>query len=147
MQFRSLAAVVIAVFAAAPLWVCASQFDPDRGTMRQFLCAISRNVAIDHLRRQTARRVRDHNHCEHRQDATFDIELGSQRNESAARVRSSLAKLPIGERDLIAAALFDHITYAPVARHFGIPEGTVKSRVRSGLRRIRFDLIDLNDAA
>jgi RNA polymerase sigma-70 factor (ECF subfamily) len=56
------------------------------------------------------------------------------------RVRSALAALPPEQRSAIEMGFFGGITHEEIARRTGIPLGTIKTRIRSGLRRLRGDL-------
>ncbi|MGH9181266.1 MAG: sigma-70 family RNA polymerase sigma factor, partial [Acidimicrobiales bacterium] len=60
--------------------------------------------------------------------------------DQARRVREALAGLPAPERQAIAMAFFGGLSYREVARRLGEPEGTVKSRIRAGLRRLAVSL-------
>jgi len=62
----------------------------------------------------------------------------------AEQVRDAVQQLPSGERDAIELAYFGGHTYREVAELLHEPEGTVKSRIRSGLRRMRDSLVDAN---
>lgn len=58
----------------------------------------------------------------------------------SADVREAVESLSEGEREAIELAYFGHMTYIEVAEHLGLPEGTVKSRIRSGMRRLSLAL-------
>jgi RNA polymerase sigma-70 factor (ECF subfamily) len=58
----------------------------------------------------------------------------------AAQVRNALKQLPAEQRDLIELGFFNGITHEELARRTGVPLGTVKTRIRSGLRRLRSTL-------
>ncbi len=51
-------------------------------------------------------------------------------------MRSALAGLPVNEREAIVSAFYEHRSYGATARQLGAPEGTIKSRIRSGLKRL-----------
>ena len=59
----------------------------------------------------------------------------------AEQVRAALDSLPPGEREAIASAYFGGHTYREVAEVLNEPEGTVKSRIRAGLKRMRTELV------
>jgi RNA polymerase sigma-70 factor (ECF subfamily) len=58
-------------------------------------------------------------------------------------VRQGIETLPEGEREAISLAYLSGLSYAKVAERLGLPEGTVKSRIRSGMRRLARSLDDL----
>ncbi len=58
----------------------------------------------------------------------------------AQRVRGALALLPAEQRDPIEMGFFEGITHEEIARRTGVPLGTVKTRIRTGLRRLRTSL-------
>lgn len=125
------------------LWNAPEAFDPDRGTLRAFLLAQAHRRAVDVVRAEEARRRR-----EQRQEGegsrsalmtdTLDRELWDL--TVAEEVRAALEELPSRERDAIELAYFGGLTYREVAAELDEPEGTVKSRIRAGLRRLRTQL-------
>lgn len=58
----------------------------------------------------------------------------------ATRVRTALAQLPAEQRQPIELGFFDGLTHEEIARRTGAPLGTIKTRIRSGLRRLRSEL-------
>ena len=77
-----------------------------------------------------------------RAESGYDIELEVEDLVVADEVRAALAVLPIDERRAIELAYFGGHTYREVAVLLAAPEGTVKSRIRSGLRRLQRQLVD-----
>ena len=65
----------------------------------------------------------------------------------AGRVKEALKDLPEGERSAIVMAYFGGYTYREAAEILGEPEGTVKSRIRSGLKKLRGSLVDVGGPA
>jgi RNA polymerase sigma-70 factor, ECF subfamily len=120
------------------LWNQPERFDPARGTLRTFLLSQAHSRSIDLIRSDQARVRRETgaeiNLIDDGIDvAAFDMALGD-------RVRQALATLADDERKAIELAYFGGMTYRQVAVALGEPEGTVKSRIRSGLRRLRPEL-------
>jgi RNA polymerase sigma-70 factor (ECF subfamily) len=58
----------------------------------------------------------------------------------ADRVRAALAQLPVEQRELIELGFFNGVTHEEMANRTGIPLGTIKTRIRSGLRKLRASL-------
>jgi RNA polymerase sigma-70 factor (ECF subfamily) len=122
------------------LWNSPGRYDPGRGSLRSFLLAQTHGRAVDILRSDTARRAREDRDARQTAQAGYDLEHEVFDMATAERVRDAMAKLPDGEREAIELAYFGGRTYREVAVALGQPEGTVKSRIRSGLRRLRGEL-------
>jgi RNA polymerase sigma-70 factor (ECF subfamily) len=119
------------------LWRRPERFDPARGTLRTFLLTIAHARAVDLLRSETARRLREDRTAREQATAGYDVEHHAWDLALADQVRAALAELPEDERRPIELAYFGGHTYREVAKLLGEPEGTVKSRIRAGLRRLR----------
>ena len=117
------------------VWERPDAFDPDRGSLRTWLGTLAHRRAVDHVRREEARRRRAIKDAS-RPDTTPDVEEMAMALVTAERVRSALVTLPDDQRRAIHLAYFGGKTYRQVAQVLGIPEGTAKSRLRLGLRRI-----------
>lgn len=124
------------------LWDAPDRFDPERGSLRSWLLSQGHSRAIDRLRSDTSRRVREERDAQRTAVAGYDLEREAWDLAVAERVREVLSELPDGERQAIQLAYFDGYTYREVAALLDTPEGTVKSRIRAGLARLRKDLID-----
>ncbi|MCU1345321.1 MAG: polymerase, sigma-24 subunit, subfamily [Acidimicrobiia bacterium] len=122
------------------LWNTPGRYDPARGTLRSFLLAQTHGRAVDVLRSDTARRNREDRDARQTAQSGYDLEHEVWDMSTADRVRDAMATLPEGERKAIELAYFGGRTYREVAVALGEPEGTVKSRIRSGLRRLRGEL-------
>ena len=120
------------------LWRTPEHFDPARGSLRTFLLTDCHGRAVDVIRSETARRRR-----EERDGRTthlhVDDDLADRVCDGAVhdQVALLLPTLPECEREAIALAYSAQVTYRQVAAILGVPEGTVKSRIRSGLARLR----------
>ena len=117
------------------VWERADAFDPDRGSLRTWLGTLAHRRAVDHVRREEARKRRAIKDAA-RPETTPDVEEMAIALVTAERVRSALATLPDDQQRAIQLAYFGGKTYRQVAEVLGIPEGTAKSRLRLGLRRI-----------
>ena len=124
------------------LWNDPERFDPARGSLRAFLLASVRNRAIDVVRADSSRRDREQRHDRLDASDDYDLEREVIDLEMAERVRTSMGVLSDDERVAIELAYFGGHSYREVALILDQPEGTVKSRIRAGLRRLRDSLVE-----
>jgi RNA polymerase sigma-70 factor (ECF subfamily) len=123
------------------LWRDPMRFDPARGSLRTYLLTETHNRAVDMLRAELARRAREDRHGRRAAEAGRDVVHEVVGRAASAGVRRSIAGLPAEERAAIELAFFGGHTYREVALRLDQPEGTVKSRIRSGLKRLRVELV------
>jgi RNA polymerase sigma-70 factor, ECF subfamily len=125
------------------VWSRAETYDALLGSPATWLTRIARNRAIDRLR---ARRVRGIEPEVHAADdaprsgepVTRDTpETLLEGRTTAGAVRTALAILTPAQRALIEAAFFEGYTHSELATRFGVPLGTVKTRIRTGLATMR----------
>ncbi|HTW06278.1 MAG TPA: sigma-70 family RNA polymerase sigma factor [Acidimicrobiales bacterium] len=121
------------------LWQQPERYDPARGTLRTFLLSVAHGRAIDLLRSEASRRAREER-SRAVAEAGYDLEQEVFELANAERVRQSLAKLSDAERTAIELAYFGGHSYREVAEMQNQPEGTIKSRIRSGLRKMEREL-------
>jgi len=117
------------------IWERPSVFDPDRGSLRTWLGTLTHRRAVDCIRREEARHRRSEREAGRAVTAP-DVEEMATALVAAERVRAALDTLPTEQREAIHLAYFGGKTYRQVAEVLEIPEGTAKSRLRLGLRRI-----------
>jgi RNA polymerase sigma-70 factor (ECF subfamily) len=124
------------------LWQEPDKFDPERGSLRSFLLARTHGRAIDVLRSDASRRRREERDARRTAEAGYDVEHEVWDLTVADHVKAAVARLPAEQREAIVLAYFGGHTYREVAEMLGVPEGTIKSRIRSGLLRLRTNLLD-----
>lgn len=123
------------------LWHDPDRFDADRGSLRSFLLANAHGRSVDLIRSETSRRRREERDARLTAEAGYDLEHEVWDVALADHVRAALGALSEGERAAIELAYFGGHTYREVARLLDEPEGTVKSRIRAGLVRLRTSLV------
>ena len=124
------------------LWRQPERFDVSRAGLRTYLVSLSHNRAVDLLRSEIARSAREERSARETATTGYDVERHAWDLAAADQVRTAMADLPAGERDAITLAYFEGRTYREVADLLGQPEGTVKSRIRAGLKRMRASLTE-----
>ena len=124
------------------LWREPDRFDPGRGSLRSFLLAQAHGRAVDAVRSSSSRRAREAREAARTARAEYDMQHEVWDLALADQVAQAMGELSEDERRAIQLAYFDGHTYREVARVLEQPEGTVKSRIRSGLRRLRDALVD-----
>lgn len=125
------------------LWNAPERFDADRGSLRSFLLANCHSKSVDVLRSETSRRRREERDARSTAESGYDIDREVWDMALAGHVKSAMAVLTEGERAAIEMAYFGGRTYREVAEALGEAEGTVKSRIRSGLKRLRGELVSV----
>jgi RNA polymerase sigma-70 factor (ECF subfamily) len=121
------------------LWRRPERYDPDRGTGRAWLLTVVRNRSMDHLRRRHRKPYED---VADLADRLPDPHLPDVLDEMEASARNNhlwhlVDELPPSQADLIRRVYVSGQTHQEIARETGLPLGTVKSRIRLGLDKLR----------
>lgn len=126
------------------LWRQPASFDPQRGRFISWLMSVTRNRALDELRRVSRRgRVEDQDDEDHpleavpTADRSDDPALGAELREQREVVRAAMTRLPPEQRRVIELAYFSGLTQVEIADLTGDPLGTVKTRIRLGMQKLR----------
>jgi RNA polymerase sigma-70 factor (ECF subfamily) len=122
------------------LWRLAARFDGNKGSARSWAATLAHRRAIDRVRSEQKSRDRQDREAA---KATPDHDVVVAAVESsmdAARVRRAMARLSELQREAVDLAYYGGHTYREVAVLLGVPEGTVKARIRDGLIRLRDEL-------
>lgn len=121
----------------ATLWHKAHLFDPTRASATTWVFTIARNRRIDALRKSRRPEPEDLPWGPEPEPDQHDVlEMGQE----TARLAEALADLPEAQRDLIARAYFGELSHSEIAAETGLPLGTIKSRIRLALDRLRHKL-------
>jgi RNA polymerase sigma-70 factor (ECF subfamily) len=123
----------------AQLWAQASRFDPARGAVGAWLSVIARSRALDRLRRHSVsgRGTAGVEALAAIPDPSPSVELMAASAEQVAAARDAIASLPAEQRAVLELAYYEGLTQAEIAARTSTPLGTVKTRIRTGLQRIR----------
>ncbi|TLN18816.1 sigma-70 family RNA polymerase sigma factor [bacterium] len=131
------------------VWNNAVSYDPQIARVNTWLVSITRNRAIDELRRRGARQPSlqlewlddlDQTLDQHPSDMQAPVE---RRLEDEA-LHNAIAALPIDQRKMVALAFFRGFSHQEIADQLGQPLGTVKSRIRLALQKLRNTLDENN---
>jgi RNA polymerase sigma-70 factor (ECF subfamily) len=123
------------------LWREPHKFDPGRGSLRSFLLAHTHGRSVDVIRSESSRRTREERDALLTPESGWSLEEEVWEMALADHVRTALEELEEIERRPIELAYFGGLTYRQVAHLLDTPEGTIKSRIRTGLKRLNGALI------
>lgn len=124
------------------LWNEPQRFDAERGTLRSYLNRQSHSRSIERVRSEEARRRREDRSVESAIAESTATESEVLAAIESDRVRGALDRLDQKERRVIVLAYYGGHSYREVATRLGLPEGTVKSQMRAGLRHLAILLDD-----
>jgi len=118
----------------ATLWQKAHLFDPSRASVSTWVYTIARNKKIDQLRKQRRPEPEDLAWGPTEEPDQADVMAFQEDSEQLGR---AIAALPEKPRDLIEKAYFGDLSHSEIAEATGLPLGTIKSRIRLALERLR----------
>lgn len=129
------------------VWRNAASYRPERGSVRTWILSIVHNRGIDQLR-STASRRRTQDRIEASAPRSQPSEAFAEtwRNSQRDQVREALDTLPPEQLKILELAYFSGYTHVEIAELLSLPLGTVKGRMRLGLKKIR-DYFDSGDVA
>jgi RNA polymerase sigma-70 factor (ECF subfamily) len=126
------------------VWRKADQFDPHRAQVSSWIYQIARNRQIDVMRKES--RVMPEELSTELKDEGAAQEDASQImavEEEAETLRMALARLKPGQRDMVEKAYLGELSHSEIQAETGLPLGTIKSRIRLGLEKLRHELKEL----
>ena len=126
------------------VWQRAESFDPARGAFPAWLITIVRSRSIDHLRRRSTRPLPDEadedatdDRWANLPDSNFDVLTVVSQREQRLWIRQALARLPDDQRQVVELSFFGGLTRREIAARLRLPEGTIHTRARLGLQKLR----------
>ena len=120
------------------VWRRAADFDEKRGRPFTWLVTLARSRGIDRLRTLASReRVAEASAKENPEEEFSDAVNDAVRAEQRGIVNKALAQLPEEQTRTLMLAYFDGLTQSEIAAHLGAPLGTVKTRMRAGMTKLR----------
>ena len=119
------------------VWRRAADFDQSRGRAFTWLVTIARSRALDRLRMLSSRSRLVDAGVELGVDESSDAGAAAWKSEQGEIVRRALKELPEEQRGPLLLAYFEGLTQSEIAERLGDPLGTVKTRMRSGLIKLR----------
>jgi RNA polymerase sigma-70 factor (ECF subfamily) len=120
------------------VWKNASKFDETRGRPFTWLAVMTRSRALDRLRSPSRRRrTAEDSGLAERQNEVLDGVAAFQQSENREIVSAALAQLPEAQRRTLLLAYFDGLSQTEIAEQTATPLGTVKTRMRSAMIRLR----------
>lgn len=119
-------------------------YDPKRGSLRTFLAILTRSRAIDRIRsRRTALQTLGRWRSGEEQQTVNSPDDYVVRGEQSQDVQAALAQLSEDQQKILKMAYYDGLSQTEIAEQLELPLGTVKSRARRGLLKLRHTLTDL----
>ncbi len=120
------------------VWRTAGRFRPELGSARAWVLVLAHRRAVDRVRSVRARGEREEKAALLDRTTPFDeVAAEVEERDEHAQVRRCLSALTEVQREAVLLAFYQGMTYREVARSLESPEGTVKSRLRDGLQRLR----------
>jgi RNA polymerase sigma-70 factor (ECF subfamily) len=119
------------------VWRRAADFDETRGRAFTWLVTIARSRALDRLRSAGSRTRLAEEAALIPHDEVGDAAMDAVKSETGSMVRKALAELPEEQQKTLFLAYFEGLTQTEIAARLGDPLGTVKTRMRSGMIKLR----------
>jgi len=120
------------------VWRLAPRFDASRGSAHSWVATIAHRRAVDRVRSEQARRDReDADHTSNTRREFDEVAAEVTAAQEHEDVKEALDSLTEAQREAVTLAYYGGHTYREVARMLDVPEGTIKTRIRDGLIRLR----------
>lgn len=120
------------------VWRLADRFDASRGSGHSWILRMTRMRTIDRIRRCEASRHRDQAHSESSQVRDFDVvEETALLRAECTQIQAALLDLSALQREALVLGFFSTMSYPEIAVFLGVPLGTLKTRIRDSLIKLR----------
>jgi RNA polymerase sigma-70 factor (ECF subfamily) len=130
------------------IWKGGARYDPARGRFTSWLFAIARSRCLDRLRARRRRSLSDSPVDETTTPASAETpEVGAYLAERRERVQRALGELPEPQKQAIELSFFRGLSHSEIADQLGEPLGTVKSRIKMAMEKLKFSLQGLGSAS
>lgn len=131
------------------LWQSPDKWDPTKGQLSSWLLTVTRYTAIDRLRHEQRRPTLNAKPLEQFQDLLGDTSTHNTRQQdgqydNGMLMRKLIPRLPQDQKQVIFLAFFRGMTHSNIAEHLNIPLGTVKSRIRLGMEKLKLEWLAEN---
>lgn len=123
--------------AMATVWHKAALFHPEKASASTWIFTIARNKQLDAIRKQRRPEPED---VDWNLSETENPEDAVATTQEETALRDAIAQLPEKQRSIIHKAFYGEMTHAEIAAETGLPLGTIKSRIRLGLERLRHSI-------
>jgi len=126
------------------VWRTAAGFEQTRGSVTAWLVMLARSRAIDRVRARSTRDKREEPMFERSDFASSESspEESTEAGERTRRIRQALASLPEDQRRAVELAFFSGLSHSELAEHLGLPLGTIKTRIRSSMIKLKESLAE-----
>lgn len=137
-------------------WRGAARFDASRGSVQTWLLTIARTRSLDRLRARRRRREESADATDDdgsssisslTADRSADSSAGAEHEEQRRMIRTALAGLPVEQRTALELAYYEGLSQSEIAERMNEPLGTVKTRTRMALQKLRGALDGLRESA
>lgn len=118
-------------------WTSASNYDSERSSPLVWIAMMARSMSLDHIRKEVRESLRRKTIAMNAEKVHVDGSSHSESSSNAPMTNGAMFSLPDDQREAICLAFYCGLTHAQIATSQNLPLGTVKTRIRLGMRRLR----------
>lgn len=127
------------------VWQQAGRFDSSKGKPAVWILMLARSRALDKLRKTQSKLVTLQENMPDQPSPGLPADQAVQLKESQKLICSALCTLSQDQQEPIRLAFYEGLTHMEIARYLGLPLGTIKTRIRTGMQNLRTTLTDHGD--